>query len=67
MYPAAQSIVLTRRTRRRARRERRPVVEEPSTTTMVLFNPEPLFVGAWPGLPFHVSFVFFFVAWFLEF
>ena len=55
MYPAAQSIVLRRRTSRRARRERHPVVED--STNVRTFRPRITlpFVGNLPDVPFQVS------------
>ena len=59
MYPAAQSIVLRRRTSRRARRERHPVVED--STTVRNFRPRITlpFVGNLPDVPFQVSLLLF--------
>ncbi|KIM73916.1 hypothetical protein PILCRDRAFT_14822 [Piloderma croceum F 1598] len=59
MYPAAQSIVLRRRTSRRARRERHPVVED--LTNVRTFRPRITlpFVGNLPDVPFQIhDFVF---------
>ncbi|KIM81539.1 hypothetical protein PILCRDRAFT_8596 [Piloderma croceum F 1598] len=59
MYPAAQSIVLIKRTTRRTRRERRPVVEDLTNVGVFPSQLELLDVGIWPGLPFQIHDFFF--------
>ncbi|KIM74601.1 hypothetical protein PILCRDRAFT_14266 [Piloderma croceum F 1598] len=59
MYPAAQSIVLVKRTLRRARRERRSVVENSTNVRVLPFQLALPFMGNLPGVPFQIhDFVF---------
>ncbi|KIM75176.1 hypothetical protein PILCRDRAFT_13863 [Piloderma croceum F 1598] len=59
MYPAAQSIVLVKRTTRRTRCERRSVVEESTDVRVLPFQLALPFMGNLPGVPFQIrDFVF---------
>ncbi|KIM86494.1 hypothetical protein PILCRDRAFT_4972 [Piloderma croceum F 1598] len=59
MYPAAQSIVLHRRTSRRAHREHRPVVEDSTNARVFQFQIALPFMGNLPDVPFRIhDFVF---------
>ncbi|KIM78115.1 hypothetical protein PILCRDRAFT_11548 [Piloderma croceum F 1598] len=59
MYPAAQSIVLVRRTPRRARRERRLVVKDSTNARTFRFQIALPFMGNLPDVPFRIhDFVF---------
>ncbi|KIM83609.1 hypothetical protein PILCRDRAFT_7020 [Piloderma croceum F 1598] len=59
MYPAAQSIVLVRRTSRRARHERRPIVEDSTNAHRFRFQIALPFMGNLPGVPFQIhDFIF---------
>ncbi|KIM71625.1 hypothetical protein PILCRDRAFT_16888 [Piloderma croceum F 1598] len=59
MYPAAQSIVLVRRTSRRTRRERRPIVEDSTNARRFWFQIALPFMGDILGVPFQIhDFVF---------
>ncbi|KIM80349.1 hypothetical protein PILCRDRAFT_9548 [Piloderma croceum F 1598] len=59
MYPAAQSIVLVRRSSRRTCRERRPVVEDSTNARTFRFQIALPFMGNLPDVPFQIhDFVF---------
>ncbi|KIM84717.1 hypothetical protein PILCRDRAFT_6324 [Piloderma croceum F 1598] len=59
MYPAAQSIVLVRRTSRRTRCERRPIVEDSTNARCFQFQIALPFMGNLPDVPFQIQdFVF---------
>ncbi|KIM78754.1 hypothetical protein PILCRDRAFT_10972 [Piloderma croceum F 1598] len=59
MYPAAQSIVLVKRTSQRTRRERRPVVEDSTNVRAFWFQVTLPFMGNLLDVPFQIrDFVF---------
>ncbi|KIM76015.1 hypothetical protein PILCRDRAFT_13204 [Piloderma croceum F 1598] len=59
MYPAAQSIVLVKRTSRQTHRERRPVVEDSTNVHTFRFQVALPFMGNLPDVPFQIhDFVF---------
>ncbi|KIM73623.1 hypothetical protein PILCRDRAFT_15056 [Piloderma croceum F 1598] len=59
MYPAAQSIILVKRTLQRTRRERRPVVEDSTNLRAFRFQVALPFMGNLPDVPFRIhDFVF---------
>ncbi|KIM79108.1 hypothetical protein PILCRDRAFT_10543 [Piloderma croceum F 1598] len=59
MYPAAQSIILVRRTSRRVHRERHPVVEDSTNARTFRFQIALPFMGNLPDVPFRIyDFVF---------
>ncbi|KIM71263.1 hypothetical protein PILCRDRAFT_17223 [Piloderma croceum F 1598] len=59
MYPAAQSIVLVKRTSRRTRRERRPVVEDLTIVCAPWFQIALPFMGNLLDVPFQIQDVVF--------